>query len=151
MSSRNAKPLPEIFIYKEQVDELVSNFLTNKHPLLSSPISKDESKSAWLSLEQFEQLVKEMYYQNADGVRVYFGAYSETHPTYANQLTIVLVPTYLHPVSGRHTDIIIDNDADFYERLEAEAKNAKHTDRKNLDTFALCPPTCFDQEPLYPL
>lgn len=152
-SPRNAKPLPTIFIDKEVVNERVNNFLNNKHPVLTTAIGKPESKAAWYSLEQFEELVREMYYQNADGIRIYFGAYSDNDPDYANQLTIIFVPTYLDESTGNHKDIVIDDDEDFGVRSEVVAKIdsfAKNRIPKSLDTLVLCPPTCDHHELLYP-
>ncbi len=155
MSYRTPKPLPTTFIPKEVVNERVNNYLANKHNLLSAAISKDDSISAWYSLEQFEELMREMYYQNADGLRIYFGALGEEDLLYPNQLTIIFVPTYLDENTSKHTDIIIDNEAGYVDREEAGAKklakSAGSNTKKNLDALGLCPPSCSDHDCAYPL
>jgi hypothetical protein len=141
---RTAKALPGIFIFKEEVNQRVKNYLQTKHTLLTSAIGKDDTKSAWYSLEQFEELMREMYYLNADGLRIYFGAYSADDEEYPNQLTVIFVPTHLSD-TGSHTDIIIDDEQNFMQRTMVPAT------LKNLDTIGLCPPSCSDQDTRYPL
>ncbi|MGB8193094.1 MAG: hypothetical protein WCF67_14295 [Chitinophagaceae bacterium] len=152
MPSRSTKSLPQTFIYKEVVNERVRNFQENKHPLLTQAMEKAESESAWYSLEQFEEMMREMYYQNADGLRIYFGAYNANDPEYANQMTVIFVPTYLDETTGKHTDIVIDDYDDFNTRAAAPmaAGMAKGVIHKNLDTIALCPPSCAEHELAYP-
>lgn len=148
-NARNLKPLPDVFIPKTEVNKRVKNFMDLKHPLLTSAIGKDETKSAWYSLEQFEQVMREMYYQNADGLRIYFGAYPENDPEYGGQLTIIFVPTRRDVYTGKHKDVIIDDDPSFGERPDHENEmNAELF--KGLDTFGLCPPTCIDQDCSFP-
>ncbi len=154
--NKNAKPLPGIFISKNVVNERVNNFQSNKLPLLTNAIGKPDTKSGWYSIEQFEELMREMYYLNADGVRLYFGAYSNDAPEYAGQLTIIFVPTYTDIDTGAHTDIIIEGE-ELEERLKAESiasrKIRKDGDMgvlKNLDTLSPCPPDCLNHTPLYP-
>jgi len=148
-SQRNSKPLPEVFIDKTEVNIRVKNFMEHKHGLLTTAIGKNESKSAWYSLEQFEQVMRELYYQNADGMRIYFGAYPDDNSDYARQLTIIFVPTFYNENTGKHTDIIIDDDESFGDRGEPLEMQSMSI-RKNLDTFGLCPPSCYDQDCVYP-
>lgn len=151
-STRSAKPLPGIFIPKDVVNERVNNYLVSKHPLLSSAIEKDETKAAWYSLEQFEQLMREIYYLNADGLRVYFGAYGNDDLRYPSQMTIIFVPTYLDEQTGKQKDIIIDDDDNYTARSSnTNIMFAKSDIPKNLDTIGLCPPGCDDGELSYPL
>lgn len=145
--TRGAKPLPTIFIDKDEVNERVNNYLTNKRPLLAGAINGPESKSAWYSLPQFEELMRELYYLNADGLRIYFGAYNADHPNYPGMMTVVFVPTYLDGDTGKHTDIVIDNDADFETRCGVSIDAAS----KNYDTIGLCPPSCNGHVFAYPL
>ncbi len=139
----SAKPLPGIFISKEAVNDRVKNFLLDKHRLLSQAMGKPETKSAWYSLEQFEELVEEMRLLQADGLRIYFGSYAADIVDVANHLTIIFVPTRLDESSQKHKDIVLEDEQDFPERLAA-------TDRKNLDTAGLCPPGCDEHDPYYP-
>jgi hypothetical protein len=92
-------------------------------------------------LEQFEAMVREMYYQNADGLRIYFGAYDGEDELYANQLTVIFVPTFLNEATGGHCDVVIEGDDTIESRMGLP---------KNLDTIALCPPMCAGNEQAYP-
>lgn len=132
--TNNAKPLPGIFISKDVVNQRVKNYVNNKLPLLSNAIGKPDTQSGWYSLEQFEELMREMYHLNADGLRIYFGAYGSNDPLYPDQLTFMFVPTYLDSETGNHTDIMIDDLPDFSKRA------ALLDSSKNYDTASLCPP-----------
>ncbi|MBL7731951.1 MAG: hypothetical protein JNM88_12290 [Chitinophagaceae bacterium] len=150
-NTRNTKPLPDVFIPKEEVNLRVKKFMDLKHPLLTSAMGKEETKSAWYSLEQFEQVMREMYYQNADGLRIYFGAYPESDPVYGGQLTIIFVPTRLDTTSGKHKDVIIDDDINYDDRKnQTDAQDSEAAFFKGLDTFGLCPPSCIDQDCSFP-
>jgi hypothetical protein len=151
MPLRNAKPLPGIFIYKEVVNQRVKNFMEKKHPMLSAAIGKEDSRSGWYSLRQFEELMREMYYLNADGVRIYFGAHDSNDPLYPDQLTVIFVPTCLNEAGDKHVDIVIEEEENFEKRADTYVKTAGlPTEQKNLDTVWLCPPTCDDQGFAYP-
>lgn len=141
--TRAVPTLPSIFINKTEVSNRVKNFQENKLPLLSNAIGKSDTTSAWYSVAQFEEIVKEMHLQNASGLRVYFGAYDENDELYANQLTVIFVPTFLNEATGGHRDIVIEENP---EGLEDRLGYPK-----NLDTIALCPPMCADQEQQYPI
>lgn len=147
-ATRSPKPLPGIFISKEEVNHRVKNYLNEKHPLLSKDLGAKDSKSAWYSLEQFEELVREMYYLNADGLRIYFSAYDKDHPNYPGMLTITFVPTSFNEDTGKHADIVIDDQQDF--ALRSETSGAAISLSKNMDTIGLCPPSCDDHEFAYP-
>ena len=146
-STRSTKPLPTIFIDKDEVNQRVKNYLTNKRPLLAGAMSGPETKSAWYSLPQFEELMRELYYLNADGLRIYLGAYNEDDPNYPGMMTVVFVPTYLNEATGKHADIVIDNDAEFESRCSASTEGVS----KNYDTIGLCPPACGNHDFAYPL
>jgi hypothetical protein len=114
--TRDAKALPGIFIYKEEVNKRVKHYQQSKLPLLTQAIGKPDTTSGWYSLAQFEELVREMYYLNADGLRMYFGAYPDNDPLYANQLCLIFVPTRYDPETRRNKDIIIDDELNFQKR-----------------------------------
>ena len=98
-------------------------------------------------LPQFEELMRELYYLNADGLRIYLGAYNEDDPNYPGMMTVVFVPTYLNEATGKHADIVIDNDAEFESRCSASTEGVS----KNYDTIGLCPPACGNHDFAYPL
>jgi hypothetical protein len=142
--------LPSIFIYKEAVNQMVKNYQNAKHPVLSQQIGKQETRSGWYSREQFEEIVQEMQHQNASGIRVYFGSYGSDHPEYANQLTVIFVPTEFDEGTNQHKDVIIDDRPDFSERIILTEGRRTKGDPMGLDTIGLCPPTCLGQSSYYP-
>ncbi len=151
-ATQGAKPLPSIFISKDEVSKRINNYLTNKRPILGDAIGGADTKSAWYSLAQFEDLMREMYYLNADGLRVYFGAYDNDDEDYPGMLTVVFVPTYMDEGTGKHTDIVIDDEPDFEGRINATSDTEEMgVIRKNFDTIGLCPPSCGDHAFAYPL
>lgn len=143
--------LPSIFINKEAVNHLVNNYQNGKHQLLSDAMGKPETKSGWYSREQFEEMVREMNYHDASGIRMYFGAYNAQHPQYANQMTIIFVPTLFDADKNSHKDIIIDDTTVFEQRKAITLKVGENDIPKNLDTIGLCPPACAGQSSGYPL
>jgi hypothetical protein len=147
--AREAIGLPSIFIEKAAVNELVTNYQQGKHVLLSNQMGKPETKFGWYSKEQFEEIVREISYQQENhqevsGIKMYFGAYSSDHHEYANQLTIIFVPTYFDASTSTHRDIVIDDQTDIGDRANLMSKI------KNLDTIGLCPPSCGGQSSFYP-
>jgi hypothetical protein len=145
--TRPVKPLPSTFVTKEVVNERVKNYLAGKHIALSTALGRDDSKAAWYSLEQLEELMREMYYQNADGLRIYFGAYNNEDNEYPGQLTVMFVPTFRDEATGKNTDIIIEDYDDYGIRSAAQESTKE---KKYLDTIGLCPPSCLENELSYP-
>jgi hypothetical protein len=150
MSNETIKTLPLTFIYKEAVNALVKNYQNNKHGLLSESIGRPETKCGWYSREQFDEMVQEMEYQNASGVRMYFGSYSSQHPEYANQLTIIFVPTRFNADANTHEDIVLDDQEIFAVRESISPALTDQPITKNLDSIGLCPPACAGQSYYYP-
>lgn len=148
---RGSKPLPTIFIDKDEVNQRIKNYLNDKRPLLAAAMNRPESKSAWYSLSQFEELIREMYYLHADGLRIYWGAYNKDDQDFPGMMTIVFVPTHLDEITGNHTDIVIDNDESFEDRCTATGDAVTiQGGRKNYDTIGLCPPSCGGHTFAYP-
>ncbi len=148
-STRTAKPLPTGFVTKHEVNRIVNNYMTQKHPLLSTALGRDDSRAAWYSIAQFEELMREMYYQHASGLRIYFGACDSNDLFSPNQLTIIFVPTYLDQATGKHRDIIIDDSVDYPVRNATESAPS-NSGFKNLNSIGLCPPSCGGHELSYP-
>jgi hypothetical protein len=140
--TRKVPAVPSIFINKTEVNSRIQNYLQHKHGLLSTAIGKPDSTSAWYSAEQFEEIVKEMHLQDASGIRVYFGAYDSNDELFANQLTVIFVPTFRNETTGNHRDIVIEDPVD---------RDGRWGLPKYLDTIALCPPMCAGHELEYPI
>lgn len=126
-------PLPYFFISRSSTMARVRNFQEHKHPQLSSELSirldKEnckETKAIWYPIEHIELLLKEMKMLNADGLRIYFGAYpyNEASPS-AGQLCLLMVPTRPMPDASAddHEDIILEEQSGFAERVKLSEDN----------------------------
>ena len=140
MPGETVKPLPFFFVGKQITNERVNAFLNTKHNLLSDAISKQDTKSVWYSREHIEGLLDEMNHANANGLRIYFGAYNENHEAYSNQLCLLMVMTRLNSQSGGHADISIEDEPDFPERSVAERGIPDF--KKDFNVGSPCPPIC---------
>lgn len=143
------KPLPFFFVGTNVTNERVNAFLSTKHNLLSSAIGKQDTKAVWYSREHIEGLLDEMNHANADGLRIYFGAYSNEHETLSNQLCLLMVMTRLNQQTDAHADISIEDEPDFAERSTAERGFGDQTE-KDFNVGSPCPPICSYQEMKYP-
>jgi hypothetical protein len=150
-----ARPLPFFYVGKQEASQRIQKFLDDKHPLLTDAIGKTDTKSVWYSFQHIEELYKELVYLNADGLRLYYGAYDSQHE-YSNQLCILMVPTFLNS-SMKHEDLILENSDDFIERLGGE-ENIGNTEEiteliakyKEFNYGSPCPPVCPGNEFGYP-
>jgi len=93
-----AQPLPSIFIATEQFQGMIEKYQTEKYPLLRDAqvvkgATRSETKSIWYSKEHIETLLNEISLMNANGLRIYFGAYAEDHPVAPGQQCLLMVPT----------------------------------------------------------
>jgi hypothetical protein len=146
---REPKSLPFIFVNKTEVSKRVNNYKTQKQGMLTEKMNgKEETRSIWYSREHLEEIMRELYYLNADGVRLYFAAYDPEHELYGSQLSLVFVPTYLTE-ENKHRDIIIEDEENYTARKAM--KQTGFDANKGLDFGALCKPDCGDHELLYPL
>ena len=147
--TRTPRPLPPIFVDASVVNQRIKNFENNKRSELSRAIGHEETRSVWYSLAHFEQILKEMYYLNADGVRAYFATYEDTHAKYPGQLCLIFIPTCFNADSGKHRDIIYEQEPNFSLRSVTEAYVDEES-LKNLNFGSLCKPDCDNHELYYP-
>ncbi|MBL7727607.1 MAG: hypothetical protein JNM68_07980 [Dinghuibacter sp.] len=162
-----AKPLPEFFIGKVKSQELISNFMQKKYAALNNtiPSGAEETRSVWYSFEHIEQLYKELVYLNADGLRIYFGAYGEnctdpnTNLDHSHQLCLVMLPTYNNPETGKHRDIVLElmegfrhrNGSDLFVDADGHVLNQPPGGAaRGFNQGLPCPPVCGGQECLFP-
>jgi len=150
------QPLPIIFVDQTTINDRVTNYQSIKHPILDTALKnidngREETKSIWYSREHFETIVNEMDLTDADGVRVYFGAYSEEDGHAPGQLCLMMVLT--RTVGSNHTDIIYENEPDFEDRSNAGSRSRFAGESEKPRQFnygSPCPPICVNQEPGYP-
>lgn len=158
----SVKPLPAIFIGKEKISQRIKLFQQRKHALLSEEMSsygqpRQETKSIWYSKEHLETLLAEMSLTNADGMRVYFGAYEAEAGMLADQLCLLMVLTRPGSGSNTHNDIILEREPDFADRkqqltarsIDIEPGDADGRPRE-YNYGAPCPPICLTDEPGFP-
>ncbi len=137
-----AKPLPASFVPKAEINKRVNNFMTFKHPLLTAELGKAETKSVWYATLHLEQLIDELKYKEASGLRIYLGAYSDDHPNYAGQLCLLMVPTRADGQTLGHFDIIAEEEPDFPERFAGFDPGEIGRIYKTFNFGSPCPPAC---------
>lgn len=139
LQQNGATPLPEFFVGKTITNERITNFMENKHGILSEALGKPETKAIWYSRDHVAKWLFELDKAGADGMRVYFGAYGE-NDTYANQLCLQMVLTIANPSTGGHNDITIEDATDFTDRSIEPGKTGSKD--RDLNTGSPCPPIC---------
>ena len=121
------------YVGNEHVDMVVRNYKKERWIHNSERIGKEDSLSAWFSVEELEEYIEMIKAHAADGIKFYFGAYPENYapkPEYSSRQTIVLVAT-----KSKETENGIVN-KDLY-----ITKNGTST-VMGLNMASLCPPLC---------
>ena len=78
------------------VDTIIRNYKQERWVNNSKHIGKEDSLSVWFTIEEIEAFLSKAKDQGADGLRLYFAAYSKDfaeQPLYADRQTIVMVAT----------------------------------------------------------
>lgn len=96
------------------VDTVIRNYKQERWVHNSERIGKEDSLSAWWSIEEMENFIEMAKSHGADGLKFYFGAFSDNHakePDYAERQTLVMVGTKeTNTVKGvKNKDIYIQN------------------------------------------
>lgn len=143
-------PLPDIFIGTGNVQTMVARYLAEKYPLLQTAqaaknASLNETKSVWYSKEHIETLLSEINITNANGLRIYFGAYPDNHSIAPGQQCLLMVPT--RAGENGNVDIVYENEPDFEARLNATGTSRaispqKEATPKPFNYGSPCPPIC---------
>lgn len=84
------------YVDTNHVDTVIRNYKRERWVQNSEHIGKEDSLSVWYSVEELEEFLQKIKTHGGDGVRMYFGAYSEdfaTKPEYGSRQTIVMVAT----------------------------------------------------------
>jgi hypothetical protein len=123
------------YVSTEHVDKVISTYKRERWVHNSKRIGKEDSLSAWYSVEEMEAYLENVKTSGANGVRIYFAAYPENYtdvPEYAGRQSLVMVATKTKVLeSGRlaHKEIYTANENGNPQIL---AYNAPY----------LCPPFC---------
>jgi hypothetical protein len=121
------------YVGNEHVDMVVRNYKKERWIHNSERIGKEDSLSAWYSVEELEEYIEMIKKNGADGIKFYFGTYPENYepkPEYSSRQTIVLVAT-----KSKETEKGVIN-KDLYIN-----KNGAPT-VMGLNMASLCPPYC---------
>lgn len=84
------------FVNTQHVDTLIKNYKQTRWAANSERIGKEDSLSVWYSIEEIEEFLAVAKANNADGVKMFFGAYSPDYTEaegYAERQTLVMVAT----------------------------------------------------------
>ncbi len=123
------------YVNTEHVDTVIGTYKRERWAHNSKRMGKEDSLSAWYSVEEMEAYLENIKTNGANGVRIYFAAYPEDYtavPEYAGRQTLVMVATKTKMLeSGRlaHKEIYTSNENGTPQIL---AYNAP----------MLCPPFC---------
>ncbi len=84
------------YVNTAHVDNVIRNYKQERWIHNSERIGKEDSLSAWWSIEEMEQFLETAKMHGADGVKFYFGAYANDYaekPEYAGRQTLAMVAT----------------------------------------------------------
>jgi hypothetical protein len=128
------------YVGKEHVDTVVRNYKQERWKYNTERLGKPDSLSAWWSVEELEEYIAMIKEHGADGIRFYFGAYSEDFeevPEYAGRQTLVMVAT-------KNTGEGKFDNKDIYVR------NGKGIGPLAYNMSGMCPPFCDTTKPTTP-
>lgn len=123
------------YLETQEVDSLLLNYKKTRWIFNSQKIGKADSLSSWYTLDELMEFLQKAKRYEADGVRLYFGAYPKDFkkkPEYAERQTIVLVAT--KSVSG-------ENGSGIDKNIYINSENGSQILAYNVGR--LCPPMCF--------
>lgn len=84
------------FVTTQHVDNVIRNYKQERWIQNSERLGKEDSLSAWWSVEELERFLDTAKLNGADGVKFYFGAYANDYteqPEYAGLQTLAMVAT----------------------------------------------------------
>ena len=84
------------YVSTEHVDNVIRNYKQERWIQNSERLGKEDSLSAWWSVEELENFLENAKMHGADGVKFYFGAYAKDYaekPEYAGLQTLAMVAT----------------------------------------------------------
>ena len=84
------------YVNTAHVDTVIRTYKQERWVHNTDRIGKEDSLSAWYSVEELEEFLSNAKQHGADGIKIYFAAYPENFeevPEYAGRQTLVLVGT----------------------------------------------------------
>lgn len=134
LKSDGAQALPFFFVGQKTTKARVERYVKAKHSLLSKDLGKADTKSIWYTKEHISFLMEEMKKADADGLRIYFGAYGKEE-NYSGQTCLLMVMTRSGK-EGCHVDITIEDEPDF------QARSVEKDTKRDFNVGNPCPPMC---------
>lgn len=122
------------YVNTAHVDTVIRNYKQERWIHNSERIGKEDSLSAWWSVEELEEFIATAKLHGADGVKFYFAAYDEKSaslPEYADRQTLVMVGTKQKENADGST-----KNKDIYINTE------KGSNILAYNAARLCPPLC---------
>lgn len=122
------------YVDTAHVDTVIRTYKKERWVHNSDRIGKEDSLSAWYSVEELEAFIANAKEHGADGIKIYFAAYPEEFaevPEYAGRQTVVLVGTKRKPAINGTT-----KDKDLYVQTEKGSQILAY------NMARLCPPYC---------
>ena len=123
----------------DHVNTVIRNYKKERWVQNSQRLGKEDSLSVWYSVEELEEYLQEVKEHGGDGIKIYFGAYSEDYkpePKYAGRQTVVLVATKQKETANGTVN------KDLYIQTGTKNSILAH------NAGSLCPPFCMpDFEP----
>ena len=122
------------YVDNQHVDTVIRTYKQERWVHNSDRIGKEDSLSAWYSVEEIENFLEVAKQHGADGLKIYFAAYPEDFtevPEYAGRQTVVLVGTK-RKLSSIGTDV----DKDIYVNSEKGSQILAY------NMSRICPPFC---------
>jgi len=92
------------YVNNDHVDTVIRNYKQERWAQNSERIGKEDSLSAWYSVEELEELMEKVKLNGGNGIRMYFAAYPKNYtevPEYAGRQTLVLVATKTKKIGDR--------------------------------------------------
>jgi len=122
------------FVGTDHVNTVIKNYKQERWVNNSKHIGKEDSLTAWLSIEEMEEFIARAKDHGGDGIRIYFAAYSEDYteqPLYAGRQTVVFVGT-------KHRE----NEKGLASHKDIYVSNNEGTQILAYNNVIICPPFC---------
>lgn len=94
------------YVDSKHVESLLAEYKKQRWAQNTERLGKADSLSAWYSIEELQQFIEEARLNGADGIKMYFGVYSEEtakNPEYVGRQTNVLVATKVKEMENGNT------------------------------------------------
>jgi ribosomal protein L31 len=92
MSDETLKPVGG-YITPDEAQQMIDLHSKERREMVKNQRGIEDTQSCWYTIAELMNYLQTIQENGADGVRIYFGVYPDSHPTYPGQQTIVFGPT----------------------------------------------------------